>query len=55
VVAVAGRCEVEPAGIGLKSAYALLDVEPDIARCFADTERLLVRLAGRIAGDWLEE
>ncbi|MEO6089899.1 MAG: glycerate kinase [Umezawaea sp.] len=55
VVAVAGRCEVEPAEIGLKSAYALLDIEPDVTRCLADTERLLVRLAGRIAGDWLEE
>jgi glycerate 2-kinase len=55
VVAVAGRCEVEPAEIGLRSAYALLDIEPDLTRCLADTERLLVRLAGRIAGDWLEE
>ncbi|PRY42679.1 glycerate kinase [Umezawaea tangerina] len=55
VVAVAGRCEVDPTGLGIKAAYALLDVEPDITRCVADGERLLARLAGRIAEDWLEE
>ncbi|HEX6344356.1 glycerate kinase [Umezawaea sp.] len=55
VVAVAGRCTVDPAEIGLRSAYALLDVEPDVTRCLADAERLLAGLAGRIAGDWLEE
>ncbi|WNV89904.1 glycerate kinase [Umezawaea sp. Da 62-37] len=55
VVAVAGRCEVDPTGLGIRAAYALLDVEPDITRCVADGERLLALLAGRIAGDWLEE
>ena len=55
VVAVAGRCEVEPAELGIKAAYALLDIEPDVTRCLADASTLLARLAGRIAEDWLQE
>ncbi|GAA0213290.1 glycerate kinase [Saccharothrix mutabilis subsp. mutabilis] len=54
-VAVAGRTSVDPAELGLRAAYALLDVEPDLTRCLAEPEPLLERLAGRIAADWLGE
>lgn len=54
-VAVAGRTSVDPAELGLRGAYALLDVEPDLTRCLAEPEPLLERLAGRIAADWLGE
>ncbi|MCP2249314.1 glycerate kinase family protein [Lentzea aerocolonigenes] len=55
VVAVAGQCSVEPGDLGLKAAYALLDVEPDITRCMARAESLLTELGGRIARDWVSE
>ncbi|MEU7477500.1 glycerate kinase [Lentzea sp. NPDC042327] len=55
VVAVAGQCSVEPGDLGLKAAYALLDVEPDLTRCLARAEELLVGLGGRIARDWVSE
>jgi glycerate kinase len=55
VVAVAGQCAVEPGDLGLKAAYALLDIEPDITRCMARAEALLTELGGRIARDWVSE
>lgn len=55
VVAVAGRCAVDPAELGLDAAYALLDVEPDLRRCLTEPEPVLRRLAGRIAADRLGE
>jgi glycerate 2-kinase len=55
VVAVAGQCSVEPGDLGLKAAYALLDVEPDITRCMARAESLLTELGGRIARHWVSE
>ncbi|WP_204764011.1 glycerate kinase family protein [Lentzea nigeriaca] len=55
VVAVAGQCSVEPGELGLKAAYALLDVEPDITRCMARAESLLTELGSRIARDWVSE
>ncbi len=55
VVAVAGRCTADPAELGIDAVYALLDVEPDLARCLAAPEPLLRRLAGRIAADRLGE
>ncbi|MFJ6672359.1 glycerate kinase [Actinosynnema sp. NPDC091369] len=55
VVAVAGRCAVDPAELGLVAAYALLDVEPDLRRCLTAPEPLLRRLGGRIAADRLGE
>ncbi|GGU56162.1 glycerate kinase family protein [Lentzea flava] len=55
VVAVAGQCSVEPGDLGLKAAYALLDVEPDVTRCMARAETLLTGLGGRIARDWVSE
>ncbi|RKT72999.1 glycerate kinase [Saccharothrix variisporea] len=54
-VAVAGRASVDPVELGLRGAYPLLDVEPDLTRCLAAPEPLLERLAGRIAADWLGE
>ena len=56
VVAVAGRCLLEPAALreaGIQRAYALSDLEPDPARSMADAGPLLEQLARRIAADWL--
>ncbi|GHH52346.1 glycerate kinase family protein [Lentzea cavernae] len=55
VVAVAGQCSVEPGDLGLKAAYALLDVEPDVTRCMARADSLLTVLGGRIARDWVSQ
>lgn len=55
VVAVAGRCEIQPGELGLKAAYALLDIEPDVTRCLAQAAVLLELTGGRIARDWLGE
>ena len=55
VVAVAGQCSVEPGDLGLKAAYALLDIEPDVTRCMARASELLGELGGRIARDWVSE
>ncbi|TWP51181.1 glycerate kinase [Lentzea tibetensis] len=55
VVAVAGRCEIQPGELGLKAAYALLDIEPDVTRCLAQAALLLELAGGRIARDWLGE
>jgi glycerate 2-kinase len=56
VVAIAGRVTL-PAGAladaGIARAYALSDVEPDLARSMAEAGPLLERLAGRVASDWL--
>jgi glycerate kinase len=56
VIAVAGRRGLtaeELRGAGIAAAYALTDLEPDVARCIADAGPLLERLAGRVAADWL--
>lgn len=56
VVAVAGRCDLTAAELraaGIARAYALTDLEPDIARCIADAGPLVERLGERIAADWL--
>ena len=56
VVAIAGRVTL-PAGAlaaaGIARAYALSDVEPDLARSMAGAGPLLEQLAGRVASDWL--
>jgi glycerate kinase len=55
-VAVAGRCLLDRralADAGISAAYALSDLEPDPARSMADADRLLERLAVRVAEDWL--
>jgi glycerate 2-kinase len=56
VVAVAGMCTLRPDQLreaGIAAAYALTDIEPDVARCRANAGPLLERLAARIAEDWL--
>jgi glycerate kinase len=56
VVAVAGRCDLTAAELhaaGIARAYALTDLEPDIARCIAEAGPLVERLGERIAADWL--
>ena len=56
VVAVAGRNLLAPAELaaaGFAAAYALLDLEPDVARCLAEPVSLLEQLGARIAADWL--
>ena len=56
VVAVAGRCTLtgdELHAAGIAAAYALTEIEPDMARCFADAGPLVERLGERIAADWL--
>jgi glycerate kinase len=56
VVAVAGRCTLTPDELraaGIARAYALSDIEPDLARCLAEAGPLVEVLATRIAGDWL--
>jgi glycerate 2-kinase len=56
VVAVCGRLALDPAalvGAGIRRAYALLEIEPDPARCVALAGLLLERAAERIARDFL--
>ncbi len=56
VVAVAGRLALDPDRLraaGIEAAYALTDIEPDVARCIADAGPLLERLATRLAHDRL--
>ncbi len=56
VVAVAGVCSLSPGQLrsaGIKRAYALTDIEPDLARCLGQPGPLLEKLAGHIARDWL--
>ena len=56
VVAIAGRVTLPAgalAGAGIARAYALSDVEPDLARSMAGAGPLLEQLAGRVASDWL--
>ncbi len=56
VVAVCGRqllTDEALADAGILSAYALIGIEPDVARCMAEPGPVLQRLAATIAGDWL--
>ena len=56
VVAVCGRLLLDPvrlAGSGFAAAYALSDIEPDIARCIAEPGPLLERLGELIARNHL--
>jgi glycerate 2-kinase len=56
VVAVAGVCSLTPDQLrsaGIAHAYALADIEPDLARCLTQPGPLLEELAGHIARDWL--
>jgi glycerate kinase len=56
VVAVCGRLALSPgelAAAGVSRAYALTELEPDVARCLAEAGPLLERLAERLARDLL--
>ncbi|MFJ9038257.1 glycerate kinase [Streptomyces sp. NPDC102406] len=56
VVAVCGRLALDPASLGragIRRAYALTDLEPDVARCIAEAGPILEDVAERIAGDFL--
>jgi glycerate 2-kinase len=56
VVAVAGICSLTAGQLrsaGLAGAYALADMEPDLARCREQAGPLLEELALRVARDWL--
>ncbi|MEL3947800.1 glycerate kinase [Streptomyces sp. LNU-CPARS28] len=56
VVAVCGRLALAPTALGtagIRRAYALTDIEPDVARCVAEAGPLLERLSAKIATDFL--
>ncbi|WKX73224.1 glycerate kinase [Streptomyces sp. XD-27] len=56
VVAVCGRLAIDDAALtaaGIERAYALLDLEPDAARCMAEAGPLLERAAEQLAADCL--
>ena len=55
-VAVCGTSELSRSdlqGAGIDAAYALVDLEPDVARCMTDAAALLERLGQQIAHDEL--
>jgi glycerate kinase len=56
VVAVCGRLALPPEALGragIRRAYALTDVEPDVAKCIAEAGPILERVAERIGRDFL--
>ncbi|CAL9603534.1 Glycerate 3-kinase [Streptomyces sp. enrichment culture] len=56
VVAVCGRLALAPEVLGragIRRAYPLTDVEPDVAKCIADAGPILERVAESIARDFL--
>jgi glycerate kinase len=56
VVAVCGRLALPAQALGragIRRAYPLTDVEPDVAKCIADAGPILERVAERIARDFL--
>jgi glycerate kinase len=56
VVAVCGRLALPPAALGqagIRRAYALSDLEPDVTRSMSEAGPLLERLAARLAADFL--
>jgi glycerate 2-kinase len=56
VVAVAGICSLTPDQLrpaGISAAYALTDIEPDLARCREEAGSLLEDLAVNVARDWI--
>jgi glycerate kinase len=56
VVAVCGRLALSPEVLersGIRRAYPLTGIEPDVARCIADAGPILERVAERIARDFL--
>lgn len=58
VVTVSGRLALgreQLRAAGVRQAYALSDIEPDVARCLAEPGPLLEQLARTLARDWLLE
>jgi glycerate 2-kinase len=56
VVAVCGRLALRPEALGragIKRAYPLTEIEPDVAKCIADAGPILERVAEQIARDYL--
>jgi glycerate kinase len=56
VVAVCGRLALTPKALGragIRRAYPLTEVEPDVAKCVEDAGLILERVAERIARDFL--
>ncbi|MFJ9558790.1 glycerate kinase [Streptomyces fuscichromogenes] len=56
VVAVCGRLSLPPAALGragIRRAYPLTEVEPDVVKCIADAGPILERVAEQIARDFL--
>ncbi|MFE9322058.1 glycerate kinase [Nocardia sp. NPDC052278] len=56
VIAVCGRNTLPTKRLheaGFSAAYSLADIEPDIARCFAEGELLLEQLGARLAAEYL--
>ncbi|MEV5342064.1 glycerate kinase [Streptomyces sp. NPDC052676] len=56
VVAVCGRLALAPEALGragIRRAYPLTEVEPDVAKCIADAGPILERVAESIARDFL--
>jgi glycerate kinase len=56
VVAVCGRRLIDDhvlAGLGIRQAYPLSDLEPDPAASMANAASLLLEMGRRIARDWL--
>ncbi|MFD9433874.1 glycerate kinase [Streptomyces sp. NPDC060002] len=56
VVAVCGRLALPPAALGragIRRAYPLTDVEPDLATCISDAGPILERVAEQIGRDFL--
>ncbi|MET7442727.1 glycerate kinase, partial [Streptomyces sp. NPDC005568] len=53
---VCGRLALPPEALGkagIRRAYALTEVEPDIAKCIADAGPILERVAENIGRDFL--
>ncbi len=56
VIAVCGRLALTPealAGAGIRRAYPLTEIEPDVARCIAEAGPILEKVAERIGRDLL--
>ncbi|NUR67636.1 MAG: glycerate kinase [Streptomyces sp.] len=56
VVAVCGRLALPPEALGragIRRAYPLTEIEPDVAKCIADAGPILERVAEQIARDFL--
>lgn len=56
VVAVCGRLSLRPEALGragIRRAYPLTEIEPDIAKCIADAGPILERVAENIGRDFL--